>query len=213
MNTKNLNLTTYQLGDVTDWITGFSRNMDLIDNYAGETNLKIKNVESSSENLNQQVTNISHELTTFGEEMDTMNNNVSSISSRVQQNTSLINAIPKCKKYSNTVNNNNMSLIWYQITYNDLYSIWACVTFKETYTFRAGVTNLEITFTSTDRPFFQSTVNNCTNTCKWTSPKSLLNYFYIFAQVKSNNKIKLTLDASKSFDISDPIAFNFCLKL
>lgn len=215
MNTKNLNLTTYQLGDITDWITGFSRNMDLIDNYAGATDLKIKNVESSSENLNQQVTNISHELTTFGEEMDTMNTNISSISSRVQQNTSLINAIPKMKKYTISLDNENLTMRWYQTTYNDLYQIYATLKLTNAQTFAAGETNINGVFTSMDAPFFNSTRNHISSLCAWMNADNTIQYFNSFFKVTSDNKITFTLKNSNTQNMAQGtiMSFQYCLAL
>lgn len=216
MNTKNLNLTTYQLGDVTDWITGFSRNMDLIDNYAGATDLKLKNVESSAENLDQQVTNISHELTTFGEEMNTMNTNINSISSRVQQNTSLINAIPKMKKYTLLINDDsNISMKWYQTTYNDLYQIYATLKIKNQQTFPVGEKNLNATFTSMDAPFFRSTVGHISSLSPWMNGDDTAQYFNTFFKVTSDNKITFTLKNSVEHQMAAGtlMAFSYCLAL
>lgn len=215
MNTKNLNLTTYQLGDITDWVTGFSRNMELIDNYAGATDLKIKNVESSNENLNQQVTNISHELTTFGEEMDTMNTNINSISSRVQQNTSLINAIPKMKKYTISLDNENLTMRWYQTTYNDLYQIYATLKLANAQTFTAGETHINGVFTSMDAPFFNSTRNHISSLCAWMNADNTIQFFNSFFKVKSDNKITFTLKNSNPHNMAEGtiMSFQYCLAI
>lgn len=101
MKTKNLSLETYQLGDIPDWVTGFSNNMDLIDNFAGNVNEKIENVETSNTNIDQQVQALTSEVDSFGTELSALQESSADLTETVNQNTTLINQLNKTVIKSN----------------------------------------------------------------------------------------------------------------